>query len=216
MELHMLKRTFSAVLVTALFASFCVAEDAPKLFERKALSDQFYSEGAGIGDFNKDGKMDVIIGPYWYEGPDFSKKHSYAGEDFMTKPYDPHGYSKNFFAFTHDFNGDGWTDILIVGFPGEETAWYENPQGKDEPWKRHVCIKVTDNESPTFGDLLGNGKPVLICMTGGKMGYAAPDTSDPTKPWTFHPTSPKVPAYQRFTHGLGWGDVNGEIGRAHV
>jgi hypothetical protein len=42
------------------------------------------------------------------------------------------------------------------------------------------------------------------------MGYAKPDASDATKPWTFHPTSPKVPGYQMFTHGLGWGDVNGD------
>src|ERR1700712_5571862 len=109
----MLKRTLSTLLFSAVCCSFCLAEEAPKLFKRIPLSDQFYSEGASIGDFNKDGKMDVIIGPYWYEGPDFSKKHQYAGEDFMVKPYDPHGYSKNFFAFTYDLNGDGWTDILI-------------------------------------------------------------------------------------------------------
>src|SRR5260370_8772515 len=200
MERAMVTRAIASMLVGCVITSFAFAEEAPKLFKRIALSDQFYSEGAGIGDFNKDGKMDVVIGPYWYEGPDFSKKHQYGGEDFMTKAYDPHGYSKNFFAFTYDYNGDGWTDILIVGFPGEETVWYENPQGKDEPWKRHLALKVTDNESPTFGDLLGDGHPVLICMSGNQMGYAKPDASDPTKPWTFHPPTPQVPAYHRFPH----------------
>jgi hypothetical protein len=186
------------------------AEDGPALFKRIPVSDQFYAEGAAIGDFNKDGKMDVAIGPFWYEGPDFQKKHQFAAEDFMAKPSDPHNYSKNFLAFTHDFNGDGWTDILIVGFPGEETAWYENPQGKDGPWKRHVALKVTDNESPSFGDLLGEGHPVLICMSHGEMGYAKPDPKDANKEWTWHPTSPKVASYQKFTHGLGWGEVNGD------
>jgi hypothetical protein len=203
-------RIVSASLLLALLAPFCPADDSPALFKKTRLSDQFQAEGAAIGDFNKDGKMDVVVGPYWYEGPDFTKKHQYAAEDFMTKAYDPKEYSKNFFAFTADLNGDGWTDIIIVGFPGAETAWYENPQGKDEPWKRHVMLKVTDNESPTFGELLGKGKPALICMSGGTMGYATPK-EDPTVEWTWHPTSPKIPAaYQKFTHGLGFGDVNGD------
>jgi hypothetical protein len=84
----------AAVLLSAVgLAGAAVAEDAPQLFKKTQVSDQFYSEGAAIGDFNKDGKMDVVIGPYWYEGPDFGagKKHQYAGEDFMTKAYDPHG-----------------------------------------------------------------------------------------------------------------------------
>ena len=36
-----------------------------------------------------------------------------------------------------------------------------------------------------------------------------PDWSDPAKPWTFHKISPKG-NWQRFTHGLGVGDVNGD------
>src|SRR5262249_8487670 len=67
-----------------------------------------------------------------------------------------------------------------------------------------------DNESPTFGQLLGKDKPpVLICMSKGFLGYATWDPKDPTRPWTFHPVSPQG-AWQRYTHGLGWGDVNGD------
>ena len=198
------------LFVALLIASAAFAEDQPTLFKKTQLTDQFYSEGAAIGDFNKDGIMDVVIGPYWYEGPDFTKKHAFAAEDFMTKAYDPHGYSKNFLAFTWDLTGDGWTDIIICGFPGEETAWYENPKGKDEPWKRHVMLKHTDNESPTFGDLLGTGKPALICMSGGTMGYAMADPANRTGEWIWHPTSPKMAAYKQFTHGIGFGDVNGD------
>jgi len=36
-----------------------------------------------------------------------------------------------------------------------------------------------------------------------------PNWSDPAKPWTFHKISPKG-NWQRFTHGLGYGDVNGD------
>ena len=187
------------------------ATERPALFKKIQLSDQFYSEGANFGDFNHDGKQDVVAGPFWYEGPDFQKKHQYM-DDADAKTSDPHHYSNNFFAFSHDFRGDGWSDILILGFPGKESFWYENPRGKADkegPWKKHIIFKTTDNESPTFGDLLGTGKPVLICTTGGRMGYAQPDWSDPTKEWVFHPTSPKL-AWQKFTHGLGYGDINGD------
>src|SRR5437764_8799480 len=94
-------------------------------FKKMQLTDQFWSEGANFGDFNHDGKMDVVAGPYWYEGPDFNpqKRH-----EFMpVKSFKPdNDYSENFLAFSHDFNGDGWDDILIIGFPGKEAFWYEN------------------------------------------------------------------------------------------
>lgn len=45
------------------------------LFKKLCLSHKFYAEGAYYGDFNKDGKLDVVAGPFWYEGPDFQKKH---------------------------------------------------------------------------------------------------------------------------------------------
>jgi hypothetical protein len=70
-------------------------------------------------------------------------------------------------------------------------------------------FEVVDNESPTWGDLTGDRKPEIIFHSGGYLGYATPDWSDPAKPWTFHKISPKG-NWQRFTHGYGFGDVNGD------
>ena len=47
-------------------------------WHKQQLSDVFFSEGAGSGDFNKDGKTDIVAGPFWYEGPEFKKAHAYG------------------------------------------------------------------------------------------------------------------------------------------
>lgn len=186
--------------------SLLLAADKSEIsFEKQVLSDKFFAEGAGYGDFNRDGKMDVVAGPFWYEGPEFTKQHTY----YPPKPYDPLHYSDNFSAFAYDINGDKWDDIVIIPFPGVEGFWYENPQGKEGNWVRRQTIPSVDNESPTFLDITGDGKPEMICSTEGYFGYATPDWNDPAKPWTFHRISDKS-AGGKFTHGLGVGDVNGD------
>ncbi|MFM9068157.1 MAG: FG-GAP repeat domain-containing protein, partial [Planctomycetota bacterium] len=80
-----------------------------RTFKKIKLSDKFYSEGMFYGDFNKDGKLDVVAGPYWYAGPDFQQRHEY----FPAKEFDPNSYSNAFLMFANDFNQDGWSDILV-------------------------------------------------------------------------------------------------------
>ena len=71
-------------------------------WKRVQLTDKFYSEGANAADINKDGKMDIISGPFWYEGPNWEKKHAF----YEPKEFNIVGYSDNFFAYPHDFNAD--------------------------------------------------------------------------------------------------------------
>jgi hypothetical protein len=225
-------RIFLALAASAGLALSCSAADhVAHSFKKITVTDKFWAEGAAFGDFNHDGIFDAVSGPYWYEGPDFKIRHEYypATKSFKHKKADGseeqiegfegglgvnNAYSDNFFAFSHDLNGDGWDDILILGFPGQEATWYENPQGRKaadgtEHWAKHKVFDVVDNESPTFGDLTGDGKPEIICCSGGYLGYVAVNWAEPAKPWTFHPISPKGD-YQKFTHGIGFGDVNGD------
>ena len=219
-----MKHQILAVLIAASAMQGTPPEK--KDFTRIQLHDQFWSEGANFGDLDNDGINDVIAGPWWWKGPDFKQRHEYypATATFQLKlgPATAvtvpgfegtlgreNKYSDNFFAWAFDFNNDGWKDILIVGFPGTDTSWFENPKGKPGHWVRHKIFAQTDNESPTFTDVTGDGKPELVCITKGQYGYAQPDGSDPAKPWTFHPISPNN-KYGNFTHGLGVGDVNGD------
>jgi len=180
------------------------ASAAPALkWETQQVTGDFYAEGAGVGDFNKDGVKDLVYGPVWFAGPSLKDAHTiYPAEKF-----EPRGYSKNFTAFGVDLNADGWDDVLVLGFPGDESYWFENPKGQGD-WKRHTALKITDNESPLWTDLTGDGKPEIVCSQGGLFGYASPG-EDPTQVWPFTAISGNA-AGGRFTHGLGTGDVNGD------
>lgn len=217
------------LLVATAFALPLGATNAKNLlhtFKKVQATDLFWAEGADIGDFNHDGKMDAVAGPFWYEGPDFKTRHEIypATASFKHKNGDGteetipgfegalgvnNAYSDCFLTYAYDFNGDGWTDVIVYGFPGTEVAWYENPKGKPGHWEKHVIFDVLDNESPGFVDVTGDGKPEILCCSKGYMGYAEADWKNSTAPWKFHAVTPKGD-YQCFTRGIGCGDVNGD------
>ncbi len=216
-------RFLSLVLIGGSWA----LQAASPNFERIRVTPQFWGEGADFADFNRDGHNDVVYGPLWFEWPDFKTRHEImpATQTFKLKQPDgsekeipgyegalgvKNAYSNCFFCFADDFNHDGWADVLIIGMPGEQSYWYENPkQATNGPWKKHPALDVPDNESISYLDVTGDGRPELLACSKGHMGYAVPDDDDPTAPWTFIPVSPKKD-YHRYSHGLGAGDVDGD------
>ena len=211
----MTRNSFGSIFLCGLCALCALGAkktaDTGNGYEKHWLSGMFYSEGANFGDFNHDGKLDVVSGPYIWDGPAFTNRHEYT----TAVAVDPLAYSENFFAFTCDVNHDGADDIVTIGFPGKEAFWYANPKDpKNTNWEKHLLFPTVDDESPTLTNLVGDDFPELVCCSGGTIGYATPDKSDPTKPWAWHAISDKA-GYQRFTHGLGVGDVNGD-GRLDV
>lgn len=197
----------AAMLLAPAMASPAAAQNKTWLnFEKAQLSDAFYSEGASTADFDGDGHGDIVSGPVIYFGPTFE----YQIEFYEPKAFPVGQYSNNFFAFTHDFDGDNLTDILVVGFPGQDATWFKNPGNRDPKyWTRLRALDQVDNESPQFTDLTGDGQPELICMSGGHLGWAEFDPQHPAQKWKFHAAS-EGNIGGRFTHGLGIGDVDGD------
>ena len=185
-------------------------------FKKRQLDTAFRSEGAAIGDINKDGKMDIVAGYVWYEAPEW-KMHSLLAE---AKEYKVPGYSNSFCTFVEDLNGDGWQDVIVVDFPSTPTWWFENPKGKSGPWKKNTLTSVTNNESPQLVDVDGDGITEFVCASGPTTATSdGPDRvmtfmsrqKDPTKPWLIHPISEKAAPYTtKYSHGLGIGDIDGD------
>jgi hypothetical protein len=203
-------------LVALILATTSVSLSAAEVgFKRTQLDPKFRSEGVTVGDFNHDGKLDIAAGSVYYAAPDWKMV------SILEKPneYDPHAYSNSFQDFADDVNGDGRTDLIVVDFPGKETWWFEQPESPGGgPWKKHVATQVTNNESPQYLDVDGDGKRELVCAVAPDQNATdGPDrqlallrpTKDPAAVWAIRAISAKgAPSTTRFSHGLGAGDIN--------
>lgn len=185
-------------------------------FKKTVLTDQFISEGVAVADVNNDGVTDIIAGAKWFQGPDWKKIHDIYPEERVfdgTK-----GYSNSMLNFTTDVDQDGWIDYIRVDFPGEHIWWYQNPGSRGGHWKQHIITEAASNESPAFVDIDGDGRKDILCgdpRTNEMVWFRCPSEKGDTT-WTRYAISDKgAMGTDRFSHGLGFGDINGD-GRKDV
>ena len=178
-------------------------------FKKHVIHDAFISEGVAVGDINKDGQKDIVAGFYWFEAPAWK-----AHEISPVKTFDyKTGYSESFLNYVTDVNQDGWLDFILFGFPGQSVVWFENPRKVKQHWVKRVIDTNACNESPMMADLDGDGRMELIFGHEEEnimMCYQSIGSGGDTK-WIAHEMSERnAPGTNRYSHGLGFGDVDGD------
>lgn len=176
-------------------------------FRMQRISDFYYGWCAAAADINRDGVMDVIAGPFYYLGPNFTERREFTA----ARTYNPSNqFSQGMVNFAYDFTGDGWPDILMVD--QRPIYLYVNPKGESRRWDRYNVVPQASTEIELLKDIDGDGKPAVLFGGDGAMEYAKPDPANPTAPWVVHKISERMGVS---AHGMGTGDINGD-GRMDV
>lgn len=162
----------------------------------------FRSEACGVGDFNNDGKLDIVAGPYWYEAPDW-KVHKYrelrGSVDDQGK-----GYWDDFMNAPMDVDGDGKLDVVTCCWFAKQTDWYRNT-GDETLWPMTVVDQAGNHECGDFWDIDGDGQArEILPVTTGTHWYEL-NTEPGQAGLHKHIVSADSAAW-----GAGCGDINGD------
>ena len=186
-----------------------VPEETSSHFRMQRLSDFYYSWGAGAADFNHDGVLDIVAGPYIYFGPDFTtRREIYLA--LTTNPSDE--YTRDdWMQFAGDFTGDGWADVINCSFSpaNRRRLALRQSEGRVAPLGQVPGgARRTRPRSRVIRDIDGDGKPELIYMARGLRALRQA-RSRRIRPGRGSSTPSPRPV-TRTAHGIGVGDINGD------
>jgi hypothetical protein len=185
------------------------AEQVSSRFRMQRINDFYYGWSATVADINHDGILDIVSGPFYYLGPDYTVSR----EIYFSKTADVSSqYTPAMINFAYDYTGDGWPDVLIAN--GRPMSLYVNPKGEARRWDKYNVLPTVNSEIAVFKDVDGDGRPDCVFVGGGAVSWAGVDPENPTAPWKVHQIS-----QQGYTvvaqHGVGVGDINGD-GRVDI
>ncbi|HUG94170.1 MAG TPA: FG-GAP-like repeat-containing protein [Planctomycetaceae bacterium] len=179
---------------------------------------------------NRDGRLDVVAGGWWYEAPTWRRHHVRDVEVIR-------GRFDDYSNLPLDVNGDGWTDLVSANYRSGKLYWIQHPGaaaaraagpgaggeagaegGPTRPatWPVHLIAEPGPMETARLADIDGDGR--LDVLPNGVRFAAwwelvregqAGGGSAPIR-WVRH----ELPA-ELAAHGVGFGDIDGD-GRGDV
>ncbi|MBF0244679.1 MAG: VCBS repeat-containing protein [Planctomycetes bacterium] len=178
----------------------------PLTWKKAWISDEAF-ESAAVFDVDGDDVLDIVCGGFWYQGPDFRKKHEIG-------PVSKHGeYHDDFSTIALDVNGDGRMDFITGGWWGENLRWRENPGQAGKPWPTTVIGKTSNVETTRGWDLDADGIIEIVPNTPPSrevlfFKLKTDENGKGTGEFTKHVIY-EFPEGQTQGHGLGCGDIAG-------
>ena len=175
-------------------------------FSKKRLFVTDY-QAASVADINRDGKPDIVSGPYWFAGPAF-EPHAFRANQGAAN------YLHSNSDLPYDVDGDGWTDVIVGAWGEEGIVWFRNPGAAalplGRPWERRQLTPTKGRiERADLHDYDGDGIPEIHTMSYVKQ--------EPSDVYRFTRKTDGSPSVVKFVlglegggHGYAWGDVNGD------
>lgn len=137
-------------------------------WEWTKVTDVSQDEQISVGDIDRDGDMDLLMGTIWLENHGDGNVSTHTL--FQTEG-DP---DRNRLV---DMNGDGRLDAVVgyeaINVPGK-VAWYECPLQSDQPWTEHVVAQVVGPMSLDVVDIDQDGDADIVV---GEHNYENPETA---------------------------------------
>ncbi len=206
-------------------------------FRRDQLTHFFYSEAIAAGDISHNSTIDVVSGPFIYQGRDYKV----ARELFPPVTYNVGGpqdgytpksktglpqagtivhgnYTSMFLSWVYDFHHNGWPDVLdVMGFgprPTFSLHLFINPHNQKRHWANYQVFPIISNEYDVFlpKGIDGSGTPALVVQTGNKSDWSDAQVGylNPSSDVTKAWTFVPVSEPGHWNgHGMGVGDILG-------